>query len=196
MGWNWCRYGIWRKKNISARSTLYSISLLTCCRVKNGLTSRTTWKENIDQILKSISRSRSHLSHFVVDRRSQPQISHQVEHLWDNILQDWDQDSSWPLRHRTEEQSDWLSPVSFWPQCPPRPRLSPPSRDPGWSSRQAEKQKTRWEEDFDVEEEERRWVEEWFVQIRKEGEWEMMVDNFYMILGIKFTLMMTMVVTW
>ena len=138
MGWNWCRYGIWRKKHIGAINFIFYFPAIPVAGSR--MVSHPAQPENIDQILKIISRSRSHLSHFVVDRRSQPQISHQVEHLggekkeklpMDSILQDWDQDSSWPLRHWTEEQSDWLSPVSFWPQCPPRARLSPPSRDPG-----------------------------------------------------------------
>ena len=139
MGWNWCRYGIWRKKTYR-RDQLYI--LFPCLPAAlSRMVSHPAQPENIDQILKIISRSRSHLSHFVIDRRSQPQISHQVEHLWgkkeksplDKILQAWGQQNICP------------SPVSFWPQCPPRARLSPPSRDPGWSSRQAAKQKTRCE---------------------------------------------------
>ena len=140
------------KKKTYWRNQLYILfPCNTCCRVKNGLTSRTTWKywSNIEDHLPEP------FSPFALCRRQEEPASdlpsggapggEKKEKLpMDSILQDWDQDSSWPLRHWTEEQSDWLSPVSFWPQCPPRARLSPPSRDPGWSSRQAEKQKTRW----------------------------------------------------
>ena len=80
MGWNWCRYGIWRKKTYWCNQLYILFPCLPAALSR--MVSHPAQPENIDQISKIISRSRSHLSHFVVDRRSQPQISHQVEHLW------------------------------------------------------------------------------------------------------------------